>query len=265
MAPPAIDIEDLWFSYNGQAVLRDVSLQVAAREMVCVVGPNGGGKSTLLKLALGLLRPQRGSVLIFGRPPHDARVQMGYVPQHAVFDPSFPASVADVVLMGRLGRSRWLGPFGRRDRDVADEALRDVGLADLRRRWFSELSGGQRQRVMIARALASRPELLLLDEPMASLDAAVENEFQALLERLNERMAIVLVSHDIGFVSGRAGKVVCVRGTVAVHPTAELTGELMRDLYGQDIRLVRHDHDCRTPPAPPPPAEPPATGREGPR
>jgi len=246
MAELAIDMSDVWFSYAGQTVLREVNLQVSRGEMVSMVGPNGGGKTTLLKLMLGLLRPDRGVIRILGRTPREARPLVGYVPQHASFDTKFPASVRDVVLMGRLGKASLAGPYGKADREAADKALAEVELAEAGRRAFAELSGGQRQRVLISRALVCQPELLLLDEPTASLDLAVENEFYKLLARLGERMTIVLVSHDVGFVSQATGKVVCVRGTVAVHPTAELTGELVTEIYGQDIRLVRHDHDCLT-------------------
>jgi zinc transport system ATP-binding protein len=241
-----IEIRDLWFAYEGTPVLREVNLSVCQRELVCMVGPNGGGKTTLLKLMLGLLRPDRGTVRVFGRDPRLERSRIGYVPQHARFDPSFPASALDVVLMGRLGRKVTLGPHGRADRAAAEGALAEVGMLPHARQGFAELSGGQRQRVTIARALAGEPEVLLLDEPTAGLDVGVETEFQALLHQLSRRMSIVLVSHDIGFVTEHVGKVVCVQGTVAVHPTAALTGQVMRDLYGQDIRLVRHDHNCQT-------------------
>jgi len=244
MTENAIEIDDLWFSYNSQPVLEAVNLRIARGEMASLVGPNGGGKTTLLKLMLGLLAPDRGEVRIFGQSPQDVRPPVGYMPQHASFDPKFPVNVTDVVLMGRLGRSASLGPYGRADRQAAAAALEEVRLADLAGRPFSELSGGQRQRVLIARALVSQPELLLMDEPTASLDVGVEQEFHALLRGLGRRLTVVVVSHDIGFVSEIVGKVVCVRRTVAVHPTAELTGELIRDLYGQDVRLVRHDHDC---------------------
>jgi len=242
---PAIEIEDVWFSYNGPPVLREVSLRIARRELVCMVGPNGGGKTTLLKLMLALLRPGRGRIRILGRSPAEARPAVGYMPQHAHFDPKFPVSVMDVVLMGRLGRSALMGPHRRADRAAADHALEEVDLADFRKRSFSELSGGQRQRVLIARSLVSAPELLLLDEPTASLDVAVETEFHDLLRRLSQRLTVVVVSHDVGFVADVVGRVVCVKGTVAVHPTAALTGELVRDLYGLDVRLIRHDHDCQ--------------------
>ena len=242
--PAAIEISDLWFSYEARPVLRGVNVRINPGEQVCMVGPNGGGKTTLLKLILGLLKPDRGQVRVFGGTPGEGRRHVGYTPQHAAFDPQFPVSAADVVLMGRLGRTGLWGPYRRDDRRAADLALGEVGLAELRKHPFATLSGGQRQRVLIARALASEPKLLLLDEPTASLDAGVEAEFHELLARLSDRMTLVIVSHDVGFVSQLVTKVLCVHGEVAVHPTDELTGELMRDLYGHDVRLVRHDHDC---------------------
>jgi len=244
--PAAVDIRDVWFAYNGEPVLREVNLRIDPRELVCVVGPNGGGKTTLLKLMLGLLRPDRGEVRILGQTPVHARPRVGYTPQHSQLDPKFPVNVMDVVLMGRLGGPGRLGPHRRADRNAAREALAEVGLDPLRRRSFAELSGGQQQRVMIARALAAGPQLLLLDEPAAGLDVGAEAEFHQLLLALARQRTVVLVSHDIGFVSEVVGKVVCVRATVAVHPTADLTGELIQELYGHDIRLVRHDHDCLT-------------------
>lgn len=239
---PVVEVEGLWFAYNGQPVLRDVNMEIPGGELVCVVGPNGGGKTTLLKLLLGLLRPDRGTIRVLGVSPHRARSRVGYTPQHARFDPSFPATVLDVVLMGRLGRSR--RPGGSEDRRAAAEALERVGLDPGGRKTLGELSGGQRQRVLIARALAAEPELLLLDEPTANLDVRVERQLHELLEGLTAELTVVMVSHDIGFVSDLVGRVVCVRETVAVHPTTELTGERIADLYGSDVRLVRHDHDC---------------------
>jgi zinc transport system ATP-binding protein len=244
MTEPAIEISGLWFSYGAQTVLRSVNLLIARGEFVCMLGPNGGGKTTLLRLMLGLLKPDRGSVRVLGGQPLETCARMGYVAQQSQFDPSFPVSVLDVVLMGRLGRGGGIGWHRRADVRYADAALAEVRMSDLRKRPFSELSGGQRQRVLIARALAAEPELLLLDEPTSNLDVGVEQEFQDLLAGMARRMTIVLVSHDIGFVTEQVGKVICVQQTVAVHPTASLTGDVMRDLYGQDIRLVRHDHSC---------------------
>ena len=244
MSEPAIEISDLWFSYGAQMVLRGVNLRIERGEFVCMLGPNGGGKTTLLRLMLGLLKPDRGSVLVLGGRPRDTCSAAGYVAQQSQFDPSFPVSVLDVVLMGRLGQGGAIGWHRRADVRHADAALEEVRMSGLRKRPFSELSGGQRQRVLIARALAAEPELLLLDEPTSNLDVGVEQEFHTMLAGLAQRMTVVLVSHDIGFVTEKVGKVICVQQTVAVHPTASLTGDVMRDLYGQDIRLVRHDHSC---------------------
>lgn len=239
---PAIEIRGLSFSYDGERVISDADLTVTAGEFVTVVGPNGGGKTTLLKLVLGLLQPDRGTVSVFGGRPVESRPRMGYVPQYSRTDPKFPASVLDVVLMGRLGKGRPFGGYTREDVAVAKAAIADVELAVETRRPFSSLSGGQRQRTLIARALAVGPDLLLLDEPTASLDVAMENELYEILRRLKERMTVLLVSHDLAFVSGFTDTVACVNRTIAVHTTSEVTPELMNELYGRDVRFVRHDH-----------------------
>jgi len=242
-----VEMADVWFSYDGLNVLEGVGLEIRRGDFVSMVGPNGGGKTTLLKLMLGLLRPGRGRVRVLGLPPDRARPRVGYTPQFALFDSKFPVSVMDVVLMGRLGRASEMGPYRNNDRRAAADAMNEVGLYDLRRRPFAALSGGQRQRVLIARALASEPELLLLDEPTASLDIRVETEFYELLRTLNERLTIVLASHDVAFVSQFVRTVVCVKRKVSVHPTAELDGTIMKDLYGLDVRMVRHDEHCGGP------------------
>ena len=245
MDAPVIDFQDVSFAYNHAPVVRNVTLRVEPGEFACILGPNGGGKTTLLKLMLGLLRPTSGRISVLGASPQSARPMVGYTPQHMQFDPLLPVSVTDVVLMGALGRAGLLGGYSRAHRRAAREALESVAVADLRRRQFAELSGGQRRRVLIARALVCRPSLLLLDEPTSELDIGAEGDLYELLGRLNRETTIVVASHDVGFVTSRSSKVICVRGTVAVHPTAELSGEAIRDLYGLDVRLVRHDHDCR--------------------
>lgn len=239
---PAVRLEDVSFSYDGHPVLRDVNLTIHERDFATVVGPNGGGKTTLLKLMLGLVVPSSGTVAVFGGPPELSRGRIGYVAQHSGADPHFPIRVLDVVLMGRLG-GRTIGAMSADDRAAAASALREVELERHARRAFSGLSGGERQRVLIARALASRPDLLLLDEPTAHLDVMMESELFRLLERLSERLTIILVSHDLGFVSGLARTVVCVKQTVSVHPTSEMTGDLVRELYGRDVRMVRHHEE----------------------
>ena len=237
-----VEFRDVSFSYGNSLVIDEASITVREKELVSIVGPNGGGKTTLLKLMLGLIEPTKGTVRIFGRPPAQARSRIGYMPQYSLYDPSFPVNVMDVVLMGRLGRGWRLGPYGRLDRCVAERVLREVHLFELRKRPYSALSGGQRQRVLIARALASEPELLLLDEPTASLDALMETAFYELLKELNTKLTIIMVSHDLSFVRGFVENVICVKRQVMTHPTRELTPELIREMYGGDVRVVTHDH-----------------------
>jgi zinc transport system ATP-binding protein len=241
-ASPIIEVRGVWFAYDRESVLEDVNLSIGDRDFVSMVGPNGGGKTTLLKLFLGLLKPTRGEVRVFGTSPERARPRMGYMPQHVRHDLAFPVSVLDVVLMGRLGVGGSLGRYGRADHAVARRSLDEVGLADLAGRPFAALSGGQRQRVLIARALACEPELLLLDEPTSNLDLRVQDDFYELLRDLNARHAVILVSHDVGFVSKLVQRVVCVNRGVTVHATSELRGTDLMELYGPDVRMVRHDH-----------------------
>jgi zinc transport system ATP-binding protein len=244
MTEPVIQVQNVSFSYDGATVLEDATFSIEDRDFVCLVGPNGGGKTTLLKIMLGLLAPTSGRVTIFGDRPELARGRIGYMPQHTQVDPRFPVTAADVVLMGRLGRAETLGPYRRLQRHAAWRALEAVGLADMRNRPFGSLSGGQRQRVLIARALATEPELLLLDEPTANLDAHVEQELYELMRGLNASLTIVMVSHDLGFVSEFVQRVVCVKRKVIVHPTSEITGEVIKQIYGGSVRMVRHDHGC---------------------
>jgi zinc transport system ATP-binding protein len=241
MAASVISLEGVSFAYDSTPIIEDVYLEIPQRDFACMVGPNGGGKTTLLKLFLGLLVPARGRIRIFGKSPEAARSRIGYMPQHAQVDFRFPVSVADVVLMGRIGKAETVGPYRRAHREVAWQALREVGLADLRQKAFGDLSGGQRQRVLIARALAVEPELLLLDEPTANLDASAENELYELLRRLNERLTVIMVTHDLGFVSRFVKTVICVKRCVVVHPTSEVTGEVIREMYGGEVCMIRHD------------------------
>jgi zinc transport system ATP-binding protein len=241
---PVIVMHDVSFAYDGEAVVSRVYFKIFPGDLVSLIGPNGGGKTTLFRLILGLVRPNRGEVRVFGQPPEKGRTRVGYVPQAMSFDFKFPVTVLDVVLMGRLGRADRprLGPYGREDREGALQALAEVELDPQADRAFSDLSGGQRQRVLIARALASGPELLLLDEPTANLDRTAEHTLYELLRRLNARLTILMASHDVGFVTRFVKQCLCVNRNVILHPTSNIDGKIIRDLYGSDMSLVQHPH-----------------------
>jgi zinc transport system ATP-binding protein len=236
-----IQLDNVSYSYDGFPVLENVTLRVIERDFLSIVGPNAGGKTTLLRLILGLLKPTGGTVSVFGDTPERVRSRIGYMPQHASLDPLFPVTVMDVVLMGRLGNSKRLGFYKKRDREAAAEVLDKLEVSDVHNRHFSDLSGGQRQRVLIARALVSNPELLLLDEPTSNIDVAIETELFEVLHGLNREITIVLVTHDLGFVSQYVKTVACVNRRVVVHNTSEITGEIIHEIYGTDVQMVRHD------------------------
>jgi zinc transport system ATP-binding protein len=252
---PVIEIEQLGFAYGAVPVLEDVSLRIDTGEFVGLVGPNAGGKSTLLKLILGLLKPQQGRIRVLGRPPQQARRRLGYVPQYPAFPRDFPIDVLSVVLMGRLGCSRGLGArlgaglggWRKRDREIAHRTLVDVEAGDLAAAPIGSLSGGQLQRVLLARALVSEPEILILDEPTANIDQRLEGEIFDLLERLNARLTIVVVSHDIGFISSYVSRVACLNRTLVCHQTEPIDGEMINELYGEPVRMISHAHGDATP------------------
>ncbi|MDZ7618380.1 MAG: metal ABC transporter ATP-binding protein [Patescibacteria group bacterium] len=241
---PVIDVRNMSFAYAAATVLEGVSFQVQPRELICIVGPNGGGKTTLVRLLLGLLHPSQGEIRLLGTSPEHARLRVGYMPQHAHHDPQFPVTAMDIVLMGRLGRGgirKTFGWYNQSDRLAALEALDMVEMRDAAGKTYSTLSGGQRQRVLLARALCCRPELLLLDEPTANVDALGESRLLDILRRLSRQMTIVTVSHDLGLVSSLVERVICVNRRVLVHPTGSITGQVFEDLYGAKRRVVMHD------------------------
>lgn len=238
-----IEVRDVCFSYGTQEVLHNVSFAVAPRSLVAVVGPNGGGKTTLLKLVLGALAPRYGTVRVLGETPERARARLGYVPQSIPFDPRFPVSVREVVLMGRVGKSR-LGTYGRDDREAARQALARVRLAGFERRAFAELSGGERQRVMIAQALSGGSELLLLDEPVANIDPEHASLMYELFRELSAEVTVMMVSHNLGVVTGHATHVLCVNRTAGLHAIGEVASATFTEAFGGSLTTIRHDADC---------------------
>jgi|LGVE01.1.fsa_nt_gb zinc transport system ATP-binding protein len=241
MSEPIIILDGVSFRYNELTVLEDICLTIRDKDFLGIVGPNGSGKSTLLKLILGLLSPQQGTIEVFGSSPVESRLKIGYVPQFATFDRNFPISVLNTVLQGRLGKTRTLFGYTRQDQAAARQALAEVEILDLEQRPLTALSGGQLQRVLIARALTCNPEVLILDEPTAHIDPRVEEGVFELLKRLNERLTVIVVSHDVGFVTRYITRVACLNRRLVCHPAAELTGAMIEQLYGGPLKVVQHD------------------------
>lgn len=247
---PVIEVKGLDFTYGGAPTLSKIDLQVTDGEFLGIVGPNAGGKSTLLKLILGLLDPQRGTVRVLGRTPGAASRLLGYVPQYPSFPRDFPITVEQVVLLGRIGAKRARGWYdallpGRTspaDRQSARQALIEVEAEDIAKRQIGGLSGGQLQRVLLARALVGDPRILLLDEPTANIDQRLEGEIFDLLKSLNQRMTILVVSHDVAFISRYVGRVACINRTLVCHQTDAIDGQVIQDLYGNHVRMIAHSH-----------------------
>ena len=240
---PVIEIENVSFTYTRAPVLKNVSLAVTEEEFLGVVGPNAGGKSTLIKLILGLLEPDHGTITVLGKSPVDACSHIGYVPQYPTFSRrDFPISVRDTVLMGRLGTGKWYGGYSREDNAIAENAMQAVEVPDIANRAIGSLSGGQLQRVFIARALACEPEILILDEPTANIDMRVEEDIFGLLKQYNDRMTIIVVSHDIGFISGYVDRVACINQELFCHTTDEISGKTIEELYGAPVKIIHHAH-----------------------
>jgi len=240
MNKAVVEIRNVDFAYDDVLVLKDITLNIEEGNFLGIVGPNGSGKSTLLKLILGLLKPLRGNIRVFGQTPKRARPSIGYVPQHAEIDSSFPVDVMDVVLMGRLGKAPFIGSYRRIDREMAEEALKKVEIYEFRNHNFGTLSGGQRQRVLMARALVGKPEMLLLDEPTASIDGRVEQDIYELLKKLNAKVTIVLVSHDLGFISTYVNRVACVNRSLVCNPTELVTADVVEACYGGPVHMIKH-------------------------
>ncbi len=224
-APTVAELRGVSFRYPGAArwALQDVDLAIGSDDFVVLLGPNGGGKTTLLRLLLGQLEPQRGEVQVFGQPPTEVTPRIGYVPQHAQIDDGVPATVLDIALTGRLGRSSWGPWYHRQDRDAALAALERTATAEFANRPFHSLSGGQRQRVLIARALATEAEILLLDEPTTGIDVERQREILELLRQLNEQLPIVMVTHDPEVAQSCARRTAWVCHRVTWTPSSTTT------------------------------------------
>jgi zinc transport system ATP-binding protein len=211
-----INIQNVTFSYEKQTILEDINLEVNKDDFLAIIGPNGGGKSTLLKLILGIIEPKSGSISVFSKSPSKHISQIGYVPQNTNINIEFPIRVIDVVLMG-ISKNIFSFGYTNEQKENAIEALQRVGMEEYSNRKIGNLSGGQRQRVMIARSLCSHPKLLILDEPTASIDVGGQKQIYDLLKELNKEITIVVVSHDISVILGYANKVAHVNKKLTYH------------------------------------------------
>lgn len=235
-----VEIRDLWAGYENESVLENINLTIYENDFIGLIGPNGGGKTTLIKVLLGLVTPFHGQVMIKGLPPELGRKYIGYVPQLVEFDRQFPINVWDVVQMGRLGKRRLLHRYSKKDDEMVETALRNVEMLNERNKPIGDLSGGQRQRVYIARALASEPDILILDEPTSNVDARVSNSIFELLHHLNDQLTIMLITHDMSAVSSFTKTIGCINRNLHYHGNKELTEEMIQATYQCPVDLIAH-------------------------
>ncbi len=235
-----VTMDDIWVYFNSTPILEGINLSIEQNDFLGIIGPNGGGKTTLLKVILGLITPSHGRISVLGKPPQRSRSSIGYVPQHSLFDRDFPITVWDVALMGRYGQTGIFRRYNNDDRTTVQQALRTVGMLDHKGQQMGKLSGGEQQRVLIARALVSEPRLLLLDEPTASVDSTMQTEFYEILDRLKQQMAIVLVSHDISAVSVYVDKIACLNRQLFHHGSPEIEAEVLEATYKCPVQLIAH-------------------------
>jgi zinc transport system ATP-binding protein len=238
MSFKAVEINNLSVKFGEQLVLKNINFSIGEKDFVAIIGPNGGGKSTLLKIILGILTPNNGDVKVFGETPKKSRNLMGYLPQNIQFDHDFPINVFDTVLTGRY-HGLFKG-YTKKDDEAVLQALKDVEMDGFKDRQISKLSGGQMQRVFIARAIVREPKLLIMDEPMASIDPEMQHSFYKLMSRLKNKMAIVLVSHDVGAVSTHVDKIACLNQELFYHGPVENAADGLEEIYHCPIELISH-------------------------
>jgi len=232
----ALDIHTLSFAYGSTYALEEVSFSVKEGAFVGVFGPNGGGKTTLLHLILGFLKPTRGNISVFGKSPKQAHAKIGWVPQTFHFDRYFPISVEEVVLGGRLSHLSWRGQFSKLDREAVSHSLEKVGMKKFINAPFAALSGGQAQRVLIARALVSSPSLLILDEPTASVDYQAQIEIYNMLKQLKGKMTILMVTHDLDSAVEYVDTLFCVQRSLTEMSPKKVCEHFALGLYHSPLK-----------------------------
>ncbi|MEA2099562.1 MAG: metal ABC transporter ATP-binding protein [Campylobacterota bacterium] len=249
---PIFDVKNLNFSVSGQHILSNISFEIFNSEYIAIIGPNGGGKTTLIRMLLGLESPTNGDIKLFGKKLKDFKEwdKIGFVPQRASHvDANFPATVQDIVNMGRTSKRALFSSMSKDDKEIVEDSMIKMGVLDLKDKMVGTLSGGQRQRVMIARALASKPKILILDEPNTGVDMVSQKNFYALLGKLNkeENITIVFITHDIGVIADDIGRLFTInqKAIICNEPKKAMSCKDMSELYGIDAHLIhnhRHEH-----------------------
>ena len=234
-----IEIKNVWAGYNGKMILENINLDIFERDFVGIIGPNGGGKSTLLKVILNLLPAAKGSIKYFRNKEEINDMRFGYLPQIISFDTKFPINVMDVALSGLMKKNRLIKNFTKEEKKKAEELLEKFGVSRYKKTSIGELSGGQIQRVLLSRALISNPAVLLLDEPNTFVDSNFEQEIYDQLVELNKTIAIIIVSHDLGMISTYVKTIACVNRTLHYHPSNEINNEVLKS-YNCPIDLITH-------------------------
>ncbi len=235
-----IEFQKVNFSYGRNEVLKDINMTVKEGDFFAIVGPNGGGKTTILRLILGLEKDFKGEIKVFGKAPSNNDRKKGYVPQFSNHDKMFPITVRDVVLQGLIEPGSVFPFYSRSCKSRALNVMEKLGISDRAQDRFGDLSGGLKQRTLIARAVISDPELILLDEPVASVDSNIEKDIYEMLVELNKTMTIVMVSHDLGFVSKYVNKVGCVNRTFVCHDSKELSSHDVDSMYHGESIMINH-------------------------
>ena len=245
---PIFDVKHLSFRVKSQTILSDISFEIFAGQYIAIIGPNGGGKTTLVRMLLGLENPSSGDIRVFGKKLKEFKEwhKIGYVPQRAAHvDSSFPATVLDIVKMGRTSQRGVLSFLSKKDKEIVDDAMKKMDVLNLGDKMVGKLSGGQRQRVMIARALASKPDVLILDEPNTGVDKPSQKNFYELLRRLNkdDGITIIFVTHDIGVIADDITRLFTINQNAVIcnNPKQMLSCEDMSELYGIEAHLL-HNH-----------------------
>lgn len=237
-----INIENVNVKFGNKTVLKEINFSVEAGEFIGIIGPNAAGKTTLVKTILGLIKPASGNITVLNSSPNLVRHRIGYVSQKPEINSQFPITVKDAVMLGRFGNDNSFGTYTVEDKNITEEILQILNITNIATYKLTDLSGGQLQRVWLARALVCQPEILILDEPTANIDVIAEENIFKLLKNYNSKMTILVISHDVAFISSYVDRVACVNQNLICHDIESINGKSIEELYGIDVSMIHHHH-----------------------